>query len=558
MAQRVISVTAARESREGGGWSTADQGLPRRPGRAKPLPSAISGRAGCDMAAVVPVAVRSAIEPILACYLLRSLSSPGKTYIGFTVGPRKRLRQHNGEVKGGARRTRFGRPWEMIAYVHGFSSKVLALQFEWAWQNPTKSRFLKGTGALDHLRVTKRSFAASTRLQVLAALLAAEEFANEPLGVHVLRGVWAIDAEVTDGGVAAAATGGGAAATLRITPGEGTDKLEELLRRALAQTPRAGGVPHVTSGCPEAAGVLRRRVRKTRRGGTPSSAKEEMQVVLEVEDDDDDGNEEDDDEDPLSFLREDGRGGGEEEDDDDDESGSEDTDGSSDDNLDEGDVEDDEDALARAFRCPGESDDDDDGDRSGGAAGGDEPRHSLVSEGRSSDGGRFDGWLGEDPWADEGYWRDEMDQASPAATASRGMEGPSSSPRALPLSSVQQPAPPLPLAQQPPASQPLLAQLMDMGFEGGRASAALARGGNLERALDLLTSSTTIDVLTTSPTAEDGPSALENLPMPGASSQGQAAFSAEVIELRSSSSSEEDEEIASLAQRLARRRAADA
>ena len=99
---------------------------------------------------------------------------------------------------------------------------------------------------------------------------------------------------------------------------------------------------------------------------------------------------------------------------------------------------------------------------------------------------------------------------------------------------------------------------MDMGFEGGRASAALARGGNLERALDLLTSTTTIDVLTTSPTAEDGPSALENLPMPGAPSQGQAAFSAEVIELRSSSSSEEDEEIASLAQRLARRRAADA
>ena len=68
---------------------------------------------------------------------------------------------------------------------------------------------------------------------------------------------------------------------------------------------------------------------------------------------------------------------------------------------------------------------------------------------------------------------------------------------------------PLPLAQQPPASQPLLAQLMDMGFEGGRASAALARGSNLERALDLLTSSTTIDVLTTSPTAEDGERARE-------------------------------------------------
>ena len=119
---------------------------------------------------------RGALEPIVACYLLRSLASPGKTYIGFTVGPSKRLRQHNGEVKGGARRTKYGRPWEMVAFVHGFSSKVSALQFEWAWQNPTMSRFLKGTGALDHLRLTKRSFATSTRLQVLAALLVQRRF----------------------------------------------------------------------------------------------------------------------------------------------------------------------------------------------------------------------------------------------------------------------------------------------------------------------------------------------------------------------------------------------
>ena len=222
-------------------------------------------------------------------------------------------------------------------------------QFEWAWQNPTKSRFLKGTGALDHLRVTEAVLCGINKAAGARCAPRRRGVCKRAAWRARAAGVWAIDAEVTDGGVAAAATGGGAAATLRITPGEGTDKLEELLRRALAQTPRAGGVPHVTSGCPEAAEVLRRRVRKTRRGGTPSSAKEEMQVVLEVEDDDDDGNEEDDDEDPLSFLREDGRGGGEEEDDDDDESGSEDTDGSSDDNLDEGDVEDDEDALARAF-----------------------------------------------------------------------------------------------------------------------------------------------------------------------------------------------------------------
>ena len=109
---------------------------------------------------------------VLCVYVLRNAG--GRTYVGFTNAPNRRLRQHNGEVKGGARKTRLGRPWEMIGFVHGFRSKVSALQFEWAWQHPTMSRFLKG-GALDGLRVGKRSFAAATRLQVLGALLACDD-----------------------------------------------------------------------------------------------------------------------------------------------------------------------------------------------------------------------------------------------------------------------------------------------------------------------------------------------------------------------------------------------
>ena len=72
------------------------------------------------------------------CYLLRSCDPkhPYKTYIGFTVNPHNRIRQHNGILKaGGARRTkRSGRPWEFVAIVHGFPDNITALQFEWAFQ----------------------------------------------------------------------------------------------------------------------------------------------------------------------------------------------------------------------------------------------------------------------------------------------------------------------------------------------------------------------------------------------------------------------------------------
>ncbi|CAO2047373.1 unnamed protein product, partial [Urochloa humidicola] len=64
------------------------------------------------------------------CYLLRSLCprSKSRTYIGFTVNPRRRIRQHNGEIASGPARTRRGRPWEMVLCIYGFPSNVAALQ----------------------------------------------------------------------------------------------------------------------------------------------------------------------------------------------------------------------------------------------------------------------------------------------------------------------------------------------------------------------------------------------------------------------------------------------
>ncbi|MFO7564654.1 MAG: GIY-YIG nuclease family protein [Enhygromyxa sp.] len=45
-------------------------------------------------------------------YLLRSQT--GRTYVGVSLDVERRLAQHNGELPGGARSTRAGRPWEIV------------------------------------------------------------------------------------------------------------------------------------------------------------------------------------------------------------------------------------------------------------------------------------------------------------------------------------------------------------------------------------------------------------------------------------------------------------
>ena len=63
-------------------------------------------------------------------YLLQSLHDPRKTYIGVTNDITRRIRQHNGEIVGGARYTRRFRPWKFYALFR-LRSRTDALKLEY-------------------------------------------------------------------------------------------------------------------------------------------------------------------------------------------------------------------------------------------------------------------------------------------------------------------------------------------------------------------------------------------------------------------------------------------
>lgn len=55
-----------------------------------------------------------------------------RTYVGVTTDVARRLRQHNGELRGGARSTRAGRPWRLGVVRGPFATRGEAQVMEHA------------------------------------------------------------------------------------------------------------------------------------------------------------------------------------------------------------------------------------------------------------------------------------------------------------------------------------------------------------------------------------------------------------------------------------------
>lgn len=76
------------------------------------------------------------------CYIIKSTNPafPNSTYNGSTNNLVRRLRQHNGEIVGGAKATRGKGPWVYFCVWEGFQTHREALSCEWRIKHPTNTK----------------------------------------------------------------------------------------------------------------------------------------------------------------------------------------------------------------------------------------------------------------------------------------------------------------------------------------------------------------------------------------------------------------------------------
>lgn len=81
------------------------------------------------------------MDSIHYCYILYNQN---RTYVGYTIEPLRRIKQHNGILKGGAKATSKKSGWEFLAILTSPSedwNKNLALSMEWHLKHPKGRKF---------------------------------------------------------------------------------------------------------------------------------------------------------------------------------------------------------------------------------------------------------------------------------------------------------------------------------------------------------------------------------------------------------------------------------
>jgi predicted GIY-YIG superfamily endonuclease len=73
-------------------------------------------------------------------YCVYLIKSDNLTYVGMTNDFLHRIRQHNGEIKGGAKYTSRKNNWHPILIIDGFLDKKTACQCEWKMKHLSKKK----------------------------------------------------------------------------------------------------------------------------------------------------------------------------------------------------------------------------------------------------------------------------------------------------------------------------------------------------------------------------------------------------------------------------------
>ncbi|CAH2052452.1 unnamed protein product, partial [Iphiclides podalirius] len=127
------------------------------------------------------------IEDFFGVYLLycNNPKYKGRTYIGYTRDPNRRITQHNrGTWAGGAHRTNNKGPWKMVMIIHGFPNNISALRFEWAWQNPSKTTRLQ---YLNLRKIPRKETEYQFKIRVLSEMLRVGPWNRLPLVIRWLE-----------------------------------------------------------------------------------------------------------------------------------------------------------------------------------------------------------------------------------------------------------------------------------------------------------------------------------------------------------------------------------